>query len=269
MLHRAFQPVLLLALLAATAFAAAGASEAESDAEAQRAAMLAHVPELPRAAILRFVETDLARWHYVRTRTSDDGVTIDRHDPTLPREERWQLVSIDGREPTEKELRRYRRDREDAAERDEQERDDELVKVLQPGSIQFLGEENGFQRFSYALQSPDGKREKVYAALEGELLIDPDDGGRPWVREVRVWNRETLRPFIGVRIDDAHMSFTFELKDDWVLPVAVDVRWAGEILALRDVGNAMSYRLEDFRHADDVTAAIAALSGARPSEAAP
>ncbi len=231
-------------------FIATGAQAAQDgELRAAMAEELAHAPELPRNAILRYAETDLEQWHYVRTRISEDGVIVDRHDPTLPGAEHWQLVSIDGREPTERERRDYNKDRADHSDREERARGEELVRVLRPGSITYLGDEGDAQRYGYALRSPDGKREREFAALEGELLIDPDPEA-PWVREVRVWNSETLRPYLGVRIDEAELSFTFDRQGDWVLPRSVEARWAGEFLMLRDLGSEIIYTLEDFRHID-------------------
>lgn len=246
---RFFHKSLGLAFLAGLVLATNALAGQDDGLRAAMAEELAHAPELPRNAILRYAETDLEQWHYVRTRISEDGVIIDRHDPTLPGAEHWQLVSIDGREPTERERRDYNKDRADHSDREERARGEELVRVLRPGSINYLGDEGDAQRFSYALRSPDGKRERVFAALEGELVIDPDPEA-PWVREVRVWNNETLRPYLGVRIDEARLSFTFERQGEWVLPRSVEARWAGQFLLLSDIGSEITYTLEDFRHVD-------------------
>lgn len=244
--------LLLMALLisspaAANAEGSAGAAHTAEDEPIDMAAALAHAPPMPRAAILRYASTDLEQWHYLRTRVSEDGVMIDRHDPTLPGEEHWQLVSIDGREPTDRERRKYERDRADHSDSEERARGEELAQVLAPGSFVFLGEESGDRRYRYALRSPDGKREAVWAGLEGDLLVAPDPEA-PWVREARVWNRDTLRPGFGVRIDEARLTFTFRLQEGWVLPDTVEARWAGEFLGLRSLGDTLSFRLEDFRH---------------------
>lgn len=247
---------LSLGILLTTGSALAAADERLRMAMAEA---LSHAPALPREAILRYAATDLEQWHYQRTRRSEEGVVVDRHDPTLPGEAHWQLISIDGREPTDRERRDYEKDRADHSERDERARGEELVQVLRPGSIAYVGDEGDAQRFSYGLQSPDGKRKRVFEALEGELLIESDVDS-PWVREVRVWNSETLRPYLGVRIDEAQLSFTFERQGDWILPQTVEARWTGEFLLLRDIGNELFFKLEDFRHVNETSPSHDALA---------
>ncbi len=212
-------------------------------------ANLDHAPAEVRAAILRYGNTDLEQWHYQRTRTTEEGSIVDRHDPTLPGAEHWQLVSIDGREPTRDELETFEDDRADHSDDEEKARTDYIIDVIQPGSIVFQGEIDGAERYGYLLRSPDGKREKTFLRLEGDLSIQTGDDG-PWVRTVRVWNTETLRPIIGVRIDQVMMSFHFELQDGYLLPRRVEAQWQGEFLMLKNIDRVVDVSLTDFRLAE-------------------
>lgn len=208
-----------------------------------------HVPDLPRSAILRFVANDLEDWHYTRTRESEEGSLTDRHDPDLPGEAHWQLVSVDGRAPTEDEVRDYEKDRADHSDREQRASRAEMLQVLAPGSVELLDASGEVHRYAYRLRSPDGKRERVYAALEGELEV-VDAAGGPWVREVRLWNTDILRPILGVRIDTADLRFEFAVQDGWVLPVAVEASWDGEFLMLKELGTDLRFTLSDFRRVD-------------------
>lgn len=228
--------------------AAAQAAD-EAPAEALDMSVIDHVPDLPRSAILRFIGNDLEDWHYTRTRESEEGRLTDRHDPDLPGEAHWQLVSVDGRAPTEDEVRDYEKDRADHSDREQRASRAEMMQVLAPGSVRLLDVSDGVHRYAYRLRSPDGRRERVYQALEGELEV-VDDAGGPWVREVRLWNTDVLRPILGVRIDAADLRFEFALRDGWVLPVAVDARWEGEFLMLKDLGTDLRFTLSDFRRVD-------------------
>jgi len=222
------------------------------------AEFLESVPALPREAILRYARTDLEEWHYVRTRVSEEGVIVDRHDPTQPGEAHWQLVSIDGRAPTREEIEDYEDERADHSKDDEKARGEEIARVLDPGTVRLVGQEGAARRFSLGLRSPDGKRERVFRALAGELEVVPGPTAH-WVREVRVWNQDTLRPYLGVRIDEADLVFRFTLKDGWVLPAAVEARWSGEFLMLKDIGKQLRFTLTDFRRVGSTTAEMTAL----------
>ncbi len=210
---------------------------------------LIDTPPLFRDALLFSTATDLEQWHYLRTRFDEERVIVDRHDPTLPGEAHWQLVSIDGREPTEDERRDYEEDRADHSDADERANNENWVKVIVPDSVRRLGTEGDALRFGYRMQSPDGRREKLFAGIEGDLLV-VDDASPAWIREVRLWNTTTLRPALGVRIDSVDLVFRFQREDDWVVPLEVQARWEGEFLMLKDISDEMRFTLEGFRHRD-------------------
>jgi hypothetical protein len=210
---------------------------------------LSDTPALFRDALLFSTATDLEQWHYLRTRHGEERVIVDRHDPTLPGEAHWQLVSIDGREPTEDERRDYEKDRADHSDADERANNEDWVKVIAPDSVRLLGTEGDTQRFGYRMQSPDGRREKLFAGLEGDLLV-VDDAKPGWIREVRLWNTDILRPALGVRIDSVKLVFRFTRQDEWVVPTELQARWEGEFLMLKDIGDEIRFTLADFRHRD-------------------
>ncbi len=245
----------LYAVLLAVLCLAASPVQAQS---ADAADALRHVPELPRDAILRYTRTDLEEWRYLRTWVSEDGVVVDRHDPTRPGEAHWQLVSIDGREPTDRERRDYDRDRADHSDEEERAPSSALARMLEPGSVQPLEAGGAEQRYRYALRSPDGKRERVFRALSGELWVTQETDA-PYVREVRLWNHDSFRPMLGVRIDEADVRFEFVVLDGWVLPRTVEARWSGRFLALKAFEKSMSVELTEFERVADA-ASLAELA---------
>lgn len=216
--------------------------------EAAREAV-SETPAPFREALLHSTATDLEQWHYLRTRHGEDRVIVDRHDPTMPGEAHWQLVSIDGREPTEAESEEYDDDRADHSDIDERANNEDWVKVIVPESVRLLSTEGEAQRYGYDLQSPDGRREKLFAGIEGDLLV-VDDANPAWIREVRLRNREVLRPALGVRIDAFDMVFRFRRQEAWVVPTEVQARWTGEFLMLKDISDEVRFTLADFRHRD-------------------
>jgi len=211
--------------------------------------MLPEAPPRMRAAALRYAETDLEQWHYLRTRISEERTVVDRHDPTLPGPEHWQLVSIDGREPTEEELEEFNEDRADHSEDREKATAQMVLGAILPGSVRPMTADTGTERYALDLQSPDGRRKGTYERLTGDLEVRNSDSG-PWISSVRVWNRETLRPVPGIRIDEARIRFDFELVEDTVLPIAVTAFWAGELLMVKDLGGQVEVSLKDFRRAE-------------------
>ena len=50
-------------------------------------------------------------WAYTETQVTSEHVWVGRYDPRRSSNERWQLISVDGREPTEEELEEYNQDK--------------------------------------------------------------------------------------------------------------------------------------------------------------
>ncbi len=234
------QMLTLLAMVPAGLAGTAFAAESEVDAQ------LEHLPPVTREAIERFARTDLEEWHYQRTRHNEEGVLVDRHDPSLPGAEHWQLVSIDGREPTLEERRDYEKGRADHSQDEEKAVAERITAMLAPGSVIPSAGPEGEQRFAYRMQSPDGKHERVFQAMEGELVI-ADDADAPWIRTVHAWNHETFRPVLGLRIDEARLRFDFMIQDGWVLPVTAEAQWNGALLMLKDIDRRMRFTMSDYR----------------------
>ena len=53
------------------------------------------------------------RWAFTETRLSDDTLWVSRFDPRRADDERWTLLSVDGRAPTDSELREFAADKDD------------------------------------------------------------------------------------------------------------------------------------------------------------
>ncbi|MDH3578039.1 MAG: hypothetical protein OEO71_09520 [Gammaproteobacteria bacterium] len=50
-------------------------------------------------------------WAYTETRVDSEHVWVGRSDPRRPARERWQLISVDDREPTDDEIKKYRNEK--------------------------------------------------------------------------------------------------------------------------------------------------------------
>lgn len=96
------------------------------------------------------MEDDLSEnFAYTETRRFNDGVFIGRYDPRLPEEARWIITSIDGREPSEKEVEDFL-ERKNNAQADQS--DDEgssIASIVADGSLALLNETDAHWVFSF------------------------------------------------------------------------------------------------------------------------
>ncbi len=125
--------------------------------------------------------------------------------------------------------------------------------MLAPGTVKLIGQDGNRLRYGYRMQSPNGKKKRLYRPMLGDLTV-VQEGEDSWVEQVRVWNDEPVRPVIGVRISDVAMDFQFTRQGEAVLPVGVDVTFAGKFLLLKNIDRQIQVRLTDFARVADITA---------------
>ena len=112
MLRRCFLPLLVLALLPS-----GRGAEAPNTANAANAATRPATAEEQTVlnTLLHKIAEDFKRWAYTEHRVIRDGKgkvkseQIVRHDPSKPYAEQWVPIKLEGKEPTERDLAKFRR----------------------------------------------------------------------------------------------------------------------------------------------------------------
>jgi hypothetical protein len=204
------------------------------------------MPDLANSAVERYASTDLEAWYYTRTWVSGDEVVIDRHDPSLPGAEHWQLVSIDGHAPTPAEIEDYESERDSHEDgSDDRFNNADVMKMLAPGTVQLMESDDGSRVYGFQMQSPNGKRKRLYESMQGAIRVVEDERG-PLVEMVRVWNVGPIYPALGVRISQASVDFSFATHNGHVLPSGVDVRFQGRAFLVKKLDREFRVRLTDF-----------------------
>jgi hypothetical protein len=215
---------------------------------------VAPVPDNPQrayadalVAIERLAATELERWAYTRTMKADGRIVIDRHDPDLPGEEHWQLVSVDGMAPSEEDWRDYRRKRADHSEAKKSERRydiSDLATMLVEDSLQAVGRDGQAHTYRFLMRSPDGKREKLYAGLTGEFTLNRSSS-RPFIERVRIWSDGPISPALGVRLESFGFEMRFNDHGDHVLPETMDLSLEGRAFVFKDLDNEFQVAFTD------------------------
>lgn len=235
----------LLLLLAGPAFA--GSAPARPGAPVAVAHTAAYADAV--AAIERLAATELERWSYTRTLQSEGRIVVDRHDPSLPGEEHWQLVSVDGLAPSEEDWRDYRRKRADHSAPEKGQRRYEisdLATMLIADSLELVGSQGPSHTYRFRLQSPDGRRAKLYAGLAGELTLH-GAGEQPFIERVRIWSEQPLSPALGVRLHSFGFEMRFTDHGEHVLPASMDLNMEGRAFVFKDLGNEFQVSFSELR----------------------
>ncbi len=184
------------------------------------------------------------------TSREDDETLVGRYDPTRPAGERWTLLSVDGRAPTDDEIDEYVA-MKDFEHRDVGGDDDGLEKLIKPGSLRLISETEHAWTIGFDPQfDVDDDDEKFLNGLDGVLRVSKRTGAL-LLMDMR--NQRPLRPIVGAKIKKMVMRFEFgpaTRSGPNVLKV-VDVVVSGSALMLVRFDEHERYEFSNFEYVGD------------------
>lgn len=201
----------LLLALALSAFPAAAASPPALALEAL-------------ASIDRFSQEN---WSYTKTSRANGVERVERHDATRAPNERWTLISVDGRAPTSKELKKYAREKEDQRKRGSDDGDDD--GGVDESTIELIAETPLRSTFRFHPRAGMLLRGEESRKVAGTIVVNRE--GR-WAERFELRNTAPIRPLPGVNVSEFMISMTFRRDADSgeILPVRFANRIRGKLL---------------------------------------
>ncbi len=179
-------------------------------------------------------------WAFTETKLEDEKLWVGRFDPSRPKNERWSLLSVDGRDPSDDEIDDYLGDQDDPSGGDES----SVSAMIEPGSVRLIEETDDFWRFAFV---PSDDDEAFLRNVDSTLRIMKD--GR-YLAEIELVAQRPFKPGFGVKFDEFLTRLTFAPVADGgpIAPRTVDVKVKGRaVLVFRfDETTALAY--SDFEH---------------------
>lgn len=208
---------------------------------------MAAMPALLETALGK-LQADEDHWAYTQTTQAydrkgapDGGPTVERYDPSQPPAEQWRLLQWQGREPDERDLRRW----EKRKLKEQKRREEKTLGEVMDFDRATVREETAAEVvFAIPLQPGASKRlpaEKFMVHMTVERAREVVTG----------FSLETTGSFraMGVaKIDSIEVSADFRTVDESYAPQphAIQARGAGRVLFFR-VGGAAEIAWSDFK----------------------
>lgn len=216
----------------------------------------AETPSLLDAALKKFF-ANFDRWAFTQNVVEKDdkgrivSETVVRFDPSQPYEKQYTPLSVDGKAPTEKQLRKYRKQGEkrgDRADKAEKEGKEVVSKSL--------GELMDFGRATVAADDGKSVTFEVPLKKEGNKRLPPEKflvlakvGKESQAFEsIRVNLREAMRAALVVKVKKAAGQITFATVDPKFAPAAVSIHGgaSGSVMFV-SIGRDYDMKLTDFK----------------------
>jgi len=187
-------------------------------------------------------------WSYTETRQKDEILFVARFDPRLPEEQRWDLLSIDGREPTEDEQDEFREDKAGSHHDDSDDEDSGPRSMVAKGSLELIEETDSYWEFRFRPRTDSDDEDKFMKAVDGTLQVVKDGHYVAWIR---MKNREPIKPGKGVKLEifNTHLVFAPTYDGGPVLPRGVETRVKGKAMLVIKFDEKERVSYSDFERA--------------------
>lgn len=186
-------------------------------------------------------------WAFDETSHEDGRTVVGRYDPSLPVEDRWQLLGIDGRPPTAEETEDYVSSKDfehlDVGDNDG---GNGLHELIRPGSLRLLDQNERYWNIGFDPQfDADDEDEQFLNSLTGLLRISRKTGALA-LMDMR--NERPLRPIVGAKINKMVMRFEFgpTVTDGPTVLKVVDVIVRGSALVFVRFDEHERYEFSNF-----------------------
>lgn len=144
-----------------------------------------------------------ARWQFTMTVQQDDELRVVRHDPTRARYEQRQLISVDGKPPEKKQLKKFQEEEKKRID----DRDPETSSyqyLVDPNTLALINTDAGKARYTFSPRV--AALEKDVDKLEGHLLLNTATGK---IDEIAISNAEPMSPAFSVKLEHYSLIFHF------------------------------------------------------------
>lgn len=181
-------------------------------------------------------------WAYTETRVESEHVWVGRFDPRRPPDQRWQLLSVDDRTPSEKEIEEYLEERNGEQSGNE---NDSVEAMVEPDSIRLLEETGEYWLLGF---DPGEDEHAVVDSLDATIRINK---AGPNLEYIDLRTHAPIKPAMGVKIEKLVTRLTFgpAARDGPVVPLSTQVEVKGRAYLFISFDEQELFRNSDFEYA--------------------
>ena len=157
-------------------------------------------------------------WAFTESTLSEGKRWVGRHDPRKNEDERWTLISVDGRTPNEDELREFAHDKEEHETSDSSQR----VDIVDVETVELLEETEEHWLLKFV---PAEDEIEFVDNVDATVKISKDGG---YLEAIDLRNNDDIKPGFGTKIGTfiMHLQFGPAIEGGPIVPrnMAIQVK---------------------------------------------
>lgn len=138
-------------------------------------------------------------WAFTESTLSEDKRWVGRHDPRKVEDERWTLLSVDGRRPSEDELREFVHKKNEHETSDSSQR----VDIVDVETVELLEETDKYWLLNFI---PDEDEVEFIDNVDATVRINKNGG---YLEAIDMRNNDDIKPGFGTKIGTFIIHFQF------------------------------------------------------------
>lgn len=182
-------------------------------------------------------------WAFTETSLRDEQIWVGHYDPRMNDLARWTLVTVDGKEPTDEQRRKYRHDKDEHQE-DGDDDDNRVTAIVEPDSLELVEETDEHWLFSFV---PSEDEQAFTNSVDAMIKIRKDSR---YVESLEIRNHQDIKPGYATKITRFQMRFSFgpAVEDGPIVPQSYNVEVKGRALLFIGFDETEAVKYSDYEY---------------------
>ena len=189
-------------------------------------------------------------WAYTETSIESEEHTVGRYDPRLPVGERWQLLSLNDKQPTTQEMADYAAGKAgDNGSSSADKGDHDVDNIAESDSLRLIEETDDYWLYSFTPVEDDDE-EEFMKHVDATMKIIKDG---PYIEYIDMHSNKPFKPQFGVKVKEfvTRLQFGRASDDGPVVPLSVDVRIKARAFLAIGIDETISVSFSDYEYVGD------------------
>lgn len=191
--------------------------------------------------------TPRKQWAFeVRNYENEEGdisSSVASYNPQRDKEQRWQLLSIDGETPSQKQQRKFSKRQNSEDKEKQQSYRFKLRDIIQLDSLQLASEDEKRYQANFKVELEKlGK--KASKKLQGVLTYNKEN---EFIEKVVITNTDSFSPVFSADIKEFSLSFDFSKIQNAILPQKYHLSMKGTFAFFTEIDEVSTNTFSDYR----------------------